>query len=413
MKNKYFIKIMLFYILSTSIAAEDVIYVDNRLTTDFIRSYYSSISKNRIKAYDFLSPEYKKRLSFKKYSDFFDNVKGINYKVENEIKNTNRKVVLKINHRFYIGGKNNDHCENNRVEFLLLNINRELKWVINKSELIDNNCKLEGFRYIASNISYSEGMKLFSLKKYKDAFKIFLALSSSEENKYAQYKLSLMYKNGQGVKANQKEYEYWFLRSAKNGYAPAQSDIGVYLSVDKKYKEALDWFRKSAEQGNPQGEYNYGMALLKGRGIEKNEGIAFYWIKKSAEQGNPAAQYDLSVMYANGEGTKIDVDEAIYWSMKSNSKKFKTEKVSADKLRSELVLNNNKTAAIRANCYGGDSNIKIGKVTDRSDSKSSIVIVGCKKINIKEASKIGKNGTLLNIRENEELNVENAIIHRK
>ena len=44
----------------------------------------------------------------------------------------------------------------------------------------------------------------------------------------------------------------WFRKSAEQGHAGAQSNLGVLYDygrgVTRDYKEAVEWFRKSAEQ---------------------------------------------------------------------------------------------------------------------------------------------------------------------
>ncbi len=46
-------------------------------------------------------------------------------------------------------------------------------------------------------------------------------------NVLAQYKLGLMYNNGEGVPQDFREAVNWFNRAAVLGYAPAQSSLGV------------------------------------------------------------------------------------------------------------------------------------------------------------------------------------------
>ncbi|MCA6073214.1 MAG: sel1 repeat family protein, partial [Endomicrobium sp.] len=41
------------------------------------------------------------------------------------------------------------------------------------------------------------------------------------------------------------------------------------------------------------------------------------WFQKSADQGNVNAQYNLGVMYANGEGVQQNYKEAVNWYQKS------------------------------------------------------------------------------------------------
>jgi TPR repeat protein len=47
---------------------------------------------------------------------------------------------------------------------------------------------------------------------------------------------------------------------------------------------------------------------------------AAYWFKKAANQGNADAQYNLGVCYENGHGVKKDLQKAKFWKDKSGLK---------------------------------------------------------------------------------------------
>jgi TPR repeat protein len=54
-----------------------------------------------------------------------------------------------------------------------------------------------------------------------------------------------------------------------------------------------------------------------GKGTLTDKKQAFYWYKKSAEQGNAEAQYNLGTLYFNGEGTLKDKKQTAFWIRKS------------------------------------------------------------------------------------------------
>ena len=63
-------------------------------------------------------------------------------------------------------------------------------------------------------------------------------------------------------------------------------------------REAVEWYRKAAEQGYAQAQFNLGECLRDGRGIAKGEKEAVEWYRKAAVQGHSQAQYNLGVMLA-------------------------------------------------------------------------------------------------------------------
>jgi len=70
--------------------------------------------------------------------------------------------------------------------------------------------------------------------------------------------------------------------------------------------EANPWLRKAAEQGHPKGQASLAMALLLGRGTEKNLDEAIVWLRKAADQGHPKAFLELGILYRDGKGVPED-----------------------------------------------------------------------------------------------------------
>ncbi len=64
--------------------------------------------------------------------------------------------------------------------------------------------------------------------------------------------------------------------------------------------EAANWFRKAADQGISDAQYNLGLLYLIGRGVSKNEAEAAAWFLKVAEQGQVDAEFGLGLMHESG-----------------------------------------------------------------------------------------------------------------
>ena len=65
-------------------------------------------------------------------------------------------------------------------------------------------------------------------------------------------------------------------------------------------RQAVSWYRKAAEQGDPDAQYNLGVRYDTARGIEKDTQQAVAWYRKAADQGYARAQYSLGVKYDSG-----------------------------------------------------------------------------------------------------------------
>ena len=56
--------------------------------------------------------------------------------------------------------------------------------------------------------------------------------------------------------------------------------------VSKDYVKAVEWYQKSAEQGNAYAQANLGNCYYYGEGVSKDITKAVEWFRKAAEQGN-------------------------------------------------------------------------------------------------------------------------------
>ena len=61
--------------------------------------------------------------------------------------------------------------------------------------------------------------------------------------------------------------------------------------------EAVRWYRKAAEQGLAQAQYNLGVMYANGDGVREDDVEAVRWFRKAAEQGLAHAQEALAKRY--------------------------------------------------------------------------------------------------------------------
>ncbi len=54
--------------------------------------------------------------------------------------------------------------------------------------------------------------------------------------------------------------------------------------------QGVKWYRKAAEQGVAQAQYNLGYAYGVGMGVEENPVESMKWFRKAAEQGHEKAK---------------------------------------------------------------------------------------------------------------------------
>jgi TPR repeat protein len=63
--------------------------------------------------------------------------------------------------------------------------------------------------------------------------------------------------------------------------------------VAKSREMGVHWFKKAAEQGHAEAQYELGKCYKKGKGIAENKAEAREWFRKAAAQGHKKAQEKL------------------------------------------------------------------------------------------------------------------------
>ena len=85
------------------------------------------------------------------------------------------------------------------------------------------------------------------------------------------------------------------------------------LGVPKNTKQAIEWYRKAAQQGVGSAQFNLGIIYDQGKGTPQDYKQAFYWFLKAAEQGVADAQHNVGSMYALGQGTPQNHVKSYTW----------------------------------------------------------------------------------------------------
>lgn len=113
----------------------------------------------------------------------------------------------------------------------------------------------------------------------------------------------------------------WYRKAAELGHAEAQFNLGeMYVlgkGVSNDYYEAANWFLKSAEQGNVGAQIYLGMMYDGGDGVSQDDSEAAKWFQKAAEQGDEHAQFTIGLRYKRGEGVAQDYHAAAKWFRKA------------------------------------------------------------------------------------------------
>ncbi len=133
-----------------------------------------------------------------------------------------------------------------------------------------------------------------NLPRDYNAALIWYRLAADKGSGRAQLELAQMHFNGEGVTANIEDGFSWLRLAVEQNNPAAQALLGrIYArgdyGVEKDWTQATRWSRLSAEQGSPDGQFQYGLALSLGNGVVANREKGFALIEMAANQGFPAA----------------------------------------------------------------------------------------------------------------------------
>lgn len=111
-------------------------------------------------------------------------------------------------------------------------------------------------------------------------------------------------------------------KSAENKDASAQNLLGVvyengFLGQNEDIERAINWYKKSANNGSGIAENNIGNLYYRGQGLEKNDELAYKFYKKSMEKNTPEAINSIGLMYFNGSFVTADKKQACDYFKKS------------------------------------------------------------------------------------------------
>jgi len=172
----------------------------------------------------------------------------------------------------------------------------------------------------------------------------------------AYYELGVCYENAEGVERDLDAAETWYRKALEGGIQPdAQEALDRVGKLKEEstpdaeavalYKQAIDLFdqqgrdvecagllRQSAELGYVWAQLFYGRFLCKGIGTALDPAEAVEWFRKAADQDCPAAYYELGVCYENGEGVARDPDAALEWYRKAQAADFTGAQKAIDRL---------------------------------------------------------------------------------
>ena len=150
--------------------------------------------------------------------------------------------------------------------------------------------------------------------------------SAEQGNAKAQFNLGLSYYKGEGIGKDYSKAMHWFAKAAEQGDADAQLHVGRCLQeTNASNEEIVTAYRNAAEMRQPEAQCFLGDWCYHGEmGLPVDMNEANKWWRKAAEQGESYAQYKVGLGYDFGRGVDKDKKEAVKWYKRSASKGYVT-----------------------------------------------------------------------------------------
>ena len=133
----------------------------------------------------------------------------------------------------------------------------------------------------------------------------------------AQHEMGTRSLEGRNMPRDASQALDWFRKSAEQNYAPAQYRLGTLyekgISVTADSKEAALWYGRAAEAGHVRAMHNLGVLLADGLDGKPDYTGAGRLFRKAAEHGLRDSQYNLAVLHTRGLGVENNLVEAYKW----------------------------------------------------------------------------------------------------
>ena len=102
----------------------------------------------------------------------------------------------------------------------------------------------------------------------------------------------------------------------RRGYISALNDLAVLDELDNQFAQAIDLFKRGAQQGHPLAMYNLALHYRDGVGVPRDDGQAAEWFARSAGSGLVSAMVEYGRALWTGRGqadSRSNPRRAVEW----------------------------------------------------------------------------------------------------
>ena len=172
------------------------------------------------------------------------------------------------------------------------------------------------YTYEDAEDDYERAMRYYREKDFEEALPL-LQRAAEFGHSEAQYRLGTCYDYGYGTAVDAEKASYWYLQAAEQDNADAQADLGYNyregIGVAVDYQKALYWIQKAVAQNHPNAMVFLGSMYEHGIGVRQDDEESFELYKQAAELGSVDGAHNTGIALLIGRGVERDPYEATKW----------------------------------------------------------------------------------------------------
>jgi enhanced entry protein EnhC len=169
---------------------------------------------------------------------------------------------------------------------------------------------------------------------------VWLKKSAKQKFPNAQYKLGLLYLNGQNIKKDRAKGIDLIAKAAEQNFTPAMVKLAELATKESRDSVAKAWYEKAAEEGNVSAMVALAKQYQDPKSSNHDLNQAYEWMLKAAKKGSVVAQQALAQMYQEGQGVAVNEKEAAVWKAKAEQSEKEVDKRRAEMNVIHFVSNN-------------------------------------------------------------------------
>lgn len=137
------------------------------------------------------------------------------------------------------------------------------------------------------------------------------------ENPMAQNLLGEFYWHGIGVEQSYEEGAKWYLKSAQQGFAPAQKNIGLcYMTgkgVRKNHRQAINWMQKARDGGSEEAKFYLRFLVDLGKDLPSTLEEKIQMYQHASKEWYNEMILELGLQFLHGDNIEQCTDDGIFW----------------------------------------------------------------------------------------------------